>query len=554
MRYGGICFHCTNPNSLNFSDYSPQPQYETYLCELCGNDSYYGYDCPPRFPLVYEQEPSYNQNDNDNYYPHNSSSFLCCENYRGPHATFQCQHINQNFYNSNSFDFDQFQPPQYPFIHPLPQETSEEMLQTRENLMQSIQSFLKKFNRISFRETPKVLTQDWDKFFEIQHAQPEDTRELLRKLLEDLQIINEELTEYINSLSWNRPAFYDESPIAIAPVLPTEKPNNSLSMEDEHLSTISKIESDEIIKSSVEDLVPIPSESKSILDNMCDLPFCDNSPPLDVLTDHFELFSDFNDDCTSSDDDYFEDIDYVEASPLDSELVSLEEVKDEILRAKLLNIHLLIDKIESLNNNPTPDCVLKSPSLSFFSYSDNSFPKFESFSDHTEETSSGSTTTHVDNSPPEYDSFLFEIEPDQGELASIVIEVILREPYVHVLNELLTHPTLYQDSDFSPSHDSLKFKNKIFNPEIFIEVQSERLLSREEFSISFIHDPLYPVFDTLLPFSSKNEDKVFKPGILSYLLVSHRDKTTSNFSKNPIMMYGGDIPLLDVLYLYFYPL
>nr|GEU56427.1 hypothetical protein [Tanacetum cinerariifolium] len=38
-------------------------------------------------------------------------------------------------------------------------------------------------------EMPKVLSQAWDKFFEIQHAQPEDTHELLRKLLEDLQII-----------------------------------------------------------------------------------------------------------------------------------------------------------------------------------------------------------------------------------------------------------------------------------------------------------------------------------------------------------------------------
>ncbi|GKA69615.1 hypothetical protein Tco_0775679 [Tanacetum coccineum] len=194
-------------------------------------------------------------------------------------------------------------------------------------------------------------------------------------------------------------------------------------MGDEHLSTISETESDEVIKSSVEDLVPIPSESEGIFDDTCDAPFCDNSPPLDVLNDHFEIFSDFNDDCTSSDEDSFENIDYVEASPPDSELVSLEEVKDDILREKLLNINLLIAKIESLNDNPTPDCVLKSPfpfpipvedSDYFFeksdtslSYSDNSLPEFETFSDHTEETSSGSTTTHADNSLPEYDSFLF---------------------------------------------------------------------------------------------------------------------------------------------------
>ncbi|GKA13020.1 reverse transcriptase domain-containing protein [Tanacetum coccineum] len=60
-----------------------------------------------------------------------------------------------------------------------------------------------------------------------------------------------------------------------------------------------------------------------------------------------------------SNDNSFEDIDYVEVSPPDSELVSLEEVKDDILREKLLNINLLIAKIESLNDNPTPDSVLK---------------------------------------------------------------------------------------------------------------------------------------------------------------------------------------------------
>ncbi|GJT13712.1 hypothetical protein Tco_0860754 [Tanacetum coccineum] len=55
--------------------------------------------------------------------------------------------------------------------------------------------------------------------------------------------------------------------------------------------------------------------------------------------------------------------------------------------------------------------------------------------------------------------------------------------------------------------------NKIFDPGIFIEVQSKRLLSRDEFSISFIRDPLSPVFDTLLPFSSENKKKCSNLGI-----------------------------------------
>ncbi|GJV33156.1 hypothetical protein Tco_1393556 [Tanacetum coccineum] len=602
----------SNPNSFIDSPniFNPPPQPQTYSCEFCGNNAHYGYDCPPQVPFIYNPEPCYNQ-DFDNDFPQSFQSYpqqyLCCENCGGPHETFQCQPLNQNFYepnlcyNSNSSGFDQYQPPQYTVIHQPPQETS---VQARENLMKSIQTFLKKFNRISFRETPKVLLLAWEKFFEIKHAfkekqhQPEDIQELLHKLLKDLQIISEELAEYINSPSWNCPAFYDDddeytiqyreylenSSNAITPDLPTEEPDNSLSMGDEHLSTIPETESDEVIKSSVEDLVPIPSESEGISDDTCDVPFCDNSPPLDVLNDHFEIFSDFNDDCTSSDDDSFEDIDYVEASPPDSELVSLEEVKDDILHEKLLNIYLLIAKIESLNDNPTPDCVLKSPSPfpipvedsdSFFkksdtslSYLENSLPEFETFSDHTEETSSGSTTTHADNSLPEYDSFLFKTKPDQGELTSVV----MGEPRVYVPNVLPTHTTLMLNLDFFPSDDSLRSdlevsfpsgtRNKIFDPGIFFEVQSMRFISRDTFSISFIRDPLSPVFDTLLPFSSENEEKVFNPGSLSLNeeksphLLSHRgfntSKIISDFSESPMMIYGEDIPILDVPFLHFY--
>ncbi|GKG26021.1 hypothetical protein Tco_0399167, partial [Tanacetum coccineum] len=52
-----------------------------------------------------------------------------------------------------------------------------------------------------------------------------------------------------------------------------------LSLGNEELSTIPEKESDEFIKSSVEDLVPIPSESEdtSDSDSECDFPFCDNS-------------------------------------------------------------------------------------------------------------------------------------------------------------------------------------------------------------------------------------------------------------------------------------
>ncbi|GJX08852.1 hypothetical protein Tco_0196784 [Tanacetum coccineum] len=194
---------------------------------------------------------------------------------------------------------------------------------------------------------------------------------------------------------------------------------------DEHLDTIPATESDEVIKSSVEELVLIPSDSEGISDGVCDVPLCDNPTPLKAFKYHSEIVVNSNDDDTSSDDNDFEDIKYVEASPPDLKIVSLEEVndvdqekeefdlenilqiQDVILREKLLNINRLIAKIKYLNDNSTPNCVLKSPSLfpipdsnSFFkksdtslSYSNNSLPEFESLRHKRKRASDGSTTT-----------------------------------------------------------------------------------------------------------------------------------------------------------------
>ncbi|GKE23255.1 hypothetical protein Tco_1434767, partial [Tanacetum coccineum] len=52
--------------------------------------------------------------------------------------------------------------------------------------------------------------------------------------------------------------------IAITPDLSTVEPVDSLIMKDEHLDTIPAMESDEVIMSSVEDLVHTPSESDGI--------------------------------------------------------------------------------------------------------------------------------------------------------------------------------------------------------------------------------------------------------------------------------------------------
>ncbi|GKE95730.1 hypothetical protein Tco_1580585 [Tanacetum coccineum] len=159
-------------------------------------------------------------------------------------------------------------------------------------------------------------------------------------------------------------------------------------MRDEHLDTIP----------SIENLVPIPSEFKGIFDDTCDVPVCEDPSTFDVLSDHSEFLSDSNDYDTSSDDDDFEDIEYVsleEVNDVDQEekefdLEDILQTQDVILREKLLNINHLIANIESLNDNPSPDRVLKSPfsfpipvtdSDSFFEESDTSLShsEFESF-------------------------------------------------------------------------------------------------------------------------------------------------------------------------------
>nr|GFA79790.1 hypothetical protein [Tanacetum cinerariifolium] len=228
-------------------------------------------------------------------------------------------------------------------------------------------------------------------------------------------------------------------------------------MGDEHLDTIPATESDEFVKFGVENLILIPSKSEGIPEHKCDVPSHDNSLPLDVSKDQIEDFSESNEEFSSIDDDSFssDNIDYVEASPPDSELVNSEvmeivilevggidddillTIKDDILREKLLNVNLLIAQIEALNDNPTPsfDCKTKSSSTSLNSLLeetntfDNSLPEFETFCFEVEEISSGSTTTHSDISLSEYEAFYDD----------------------HVKEISSGSPTIYSDSPFYAS-------------------------------------------------------------------------------------------------------
>nr|GFA41382.1 hypothetical protein [Tanacetum cinerariifolium] len=435
-------------------------------CELCGNGAHYGYNCPPKVPIIPDPEPFNNQtvdelpqtlpsvdptcySEDGNLVTYDSKSNLVHDSPNVFNLPFQPLTYLYEFCGNDAYYEEQeaninTQPFKY-FVVPQPpqEEISVEFMQEKRNQMDYVKTILRKFNRIT--KCQRFLSLAWETILEIELAfedkpcQPEDIQELFRRLHNDVQNIHKELAVYINTLSWDCPTicYYDDDDedytIAVTPSLSTEEPDNSLSMGDEHFDTISTTESDEFIKSSVESLVSIPSESKGIPDNMCDMPFHDNSLPHGVLKDQFKDFFDSNDDSTSYDNDSFsiDNIEYVEASPPNSELVSSEvmdivipkigginddillTIKYDILHEKLLNVNLLIANIKALNDNPTSssDFMTKSSSTSLNSLLedtntfDNSLPKFETFCFDLEEISSGSTTTGSDISLPEYEAF-----------------------------------------------------------------------------------------------------------------------------------------------------
>ncbi|GJS55256.1 hypothetical protein Tco_0628618 [Tanacetum coccineum] len=105
--------------------------------------------------------------------------------------------MNQNL--SNSFVFDQFQPPQLPAIHQSPQATDTELLQARENLMETMQAFLKEYDHIPHEEKCMALLLDEERFLKINQVmkeeqnQPEVKQELLLKqILKGIQPKQEE--------------------------------------------------------------------------------------------------------------------------------------------------------------------------------------------------------------------------------------------------------------------------------------------------------------------------------------------------------------------------
>nr|GEX23793.1 hypothetical protein [Tanacetum cinerariifolium] len=583
------CYECSDPLDSIFC--------KQCTCKSCGKDDHIGYNCQSKVLVIFNPEPCNNQTINElpqalpifhltshsdaespftldstptyvdespnvfnpppqpPIYPYFNfpqdfqtvpQQYPCCDDCGVTHDAYQCQPINEVYdygqnscYDSTSIGFDQSQPQQYTVDHPI---------------FNAHNSYLD--SQIQLNSTLAKITDQMTSITSL----CEMACQVVQKKLEEKQLEEERAAK---AKYWKLPVCYDDDddeeisysfddniifglpPFSTItpdePVLSTEEPDNSLSMRDEHLDTISAMESDEFIKSGVENLILIPSESEGIPEHVCDVPSHDNSPPLDVSKDQFEDFFESNEEFTSIDDDSFfiDDIDYVEASPPDPELVSSEvmeivipevggidddilltikdDVLHDVLREKLLNVNLLISKIEALNANPTlsSDCKTKSPSTSFNSLLeetdifDNSLPEFETFcfdveeissgntttppdislpdyevihDDHVKEISSGSPTTHSNSSlyalfifdlsinpfpsanrsdlyeftdelipfisAPEYDCFLFKVEPNSSDFTKDVVEDISPTKEPQVLNALPTHPTLKLNMKF----------------------------------------------------------------------------------------------------------
>nr|GFB07845.1 hypothetical protein [Tanacetum cinerariifolium] len=305
-----------------------------------------------------------------------------------------------------------------------------------------------------------------------------------------------------------------------------------------NLSITPKTESDKVTKSNAENVLPIPSECDVTLEDKmeCDVPISENSP---VCDNHSDIFSDskIDDDISVYDDD-FEDIEYVEASLSDPEIINV------VLREKLLSIIRLISNIESLNDNSPPDHVLNSFE-SDNSLLDNFLSEFKTFCDHTEETRSGNTT-HADNSLLEYYSFCFKIKPDQERLIYLVKSNILddssnnsllEEVYL-ILSDNSIPPGIENFAD-DPEGDIRFLEELLINDSILSHESSDSKLEDnpsnlrpppelpdaetdvgEEISVvmnvkdKFDEDYHFFMFDKVFALlSAENEDTIFDPGI-----------------------------------------
>ncbi|GJS52691.1 hypothetical protein Tco_0626053 [Tanacetum coccineum] len=351
-------------------------------------------------------------------------------------------------------------------------------------------------------------------------------------------------------------------------------------MGDEHLSTIPKIESGELIKSSVENLVPILSESKdfSDIESKCDVPVCDN------LTTFSNPLFDADDDFSSSDDESFSDEDVpkkIYSNPLFDEEIISTKIDPHHFNAESDLIESLLNRDTSIVSSPKFDSLLEefsgelahidliSPEIDEADFDpeeeirlvekllyDNSSPR------PPEELNSENSDAVIESFSPspipveDSDSLMEEIDiflaPDDSIPPGIENDDYDSEGDILFLEELLINDSLSLLENESFHFDRYYVPSSPRPPEkppdddgicFDIEPDTGVLTTKVVDDISdnstrelYVHMPnvfptlptLYLVFDTLLPFLSENKDKVFNPRILaskeekSPHLLSHR--------------------------------
>nr|GEZ42151.1 hypothetical protein [Tanacetum cinerariifolium]GEZ46371.1 hypothetical protein [Tanacetum cinerariifolium] len=304
----------------------------------------------------------------------------------------------------------------------------------------------------------------------------------------------EELAEYINSPSWNHPTFYNDdeehsiqykeylenSSNAIATVLPTKEPEYSLSIGYDNLSTIQEMESKEVIKSSVKNLVQIPIEYEisgelmptSIVNeerikkehkeyiSLIEKLLAINSFPRPLENFHANTIIETlptshipveDGDSLSEEIDIFTDTD--DFIPPGSESDDYDSEGD---------IHFLE---ELLVNDSIP--LLKNESSNFDHYDDPSFPR-----------------PHLE--PPDVE-FFFDFEPNSGELISAVMNNI---------------DELNEDECFDPGGEI----------DVFANIEDDDYFSFIFVIRIFLPYLIYPEVSPLL-LSARSEDTIFDPSI-----------------------------------------
>ncbi|GJV80025.1 hypothetical protein Tco_1515895 [Tanacetum coccineum] len=351
--------------------------------------------------------------------------------------------------------------------------------------------------------------------------------------------------------------YYKNSPVAITPDFSIM---DSLIMEDEHLDTIPEMDSDELIKSSVKNLVTILSESEdfSDIESEYDVPVCD-----DFMTSSNPLF-DSNDDSTSSDDESLSDENVpkeIYSNPLfDVEIISTK-IDPHHFNAESDLIESLLNRDTSIISSSKIDSLLKEfsdvvmiihPSTPRKEFnSENSDAIIESFSP------SPIPVEDSDSLMEEIDLFLTS---DNSMPPGIENDDYDSEGDILFLEELLSN-----DSPSLPENESFHFDipssprppAKPPDDGIYFEPDTGLLTTKVVGDISehYVLMPkllptqptLCPVNDTLIPFSSENKDKVH--------LLSHRGFKASKLfhHKSPMLIHGENIPILDVPFLHFYP-